>query len=64
MDFEFSKTSKKRLRTCHKDLQLIMECAIAFSKVDFGIAEGHRSIELQHLADSSHDDLLPETRWK
>lgn len=45
--FEFSKTSKSRLRTCHPDLKLIMECALAFSEIDFGIAEGHRSVERQ-----------------
>jgi len=43
----FSNTSKKRLATCHKDLQLIMNTAIQFSSIDFGIAEGHRSVELQ-----------------
>jgi len=44
---EFSHTSKERLATCHEDLQLIMITAIAISDVDFGIAEGHRSIEKQ-----------------
>jgi len=44
----FSNTSKKRLATCHKDLQLIMNTAIKYSDIDFGIAEGHRSVEKQH----------------
>ncbi len=45
---EFGKTSKRRLATCHKDLQLIMNTAIAISDIDFGIAEGNRSIERQY----------------
>ena len=43
----FSKTSNKRLSTCHQDLQLIFNEAINVSRVDFGVAEGHRSIEDQ-----------------
>ena len=45
---KFGSTSKKRLSTCHKDLQMIMNNAIIISNVDFGIAEGHRSIEKQN----------------
>ena len=45
--FKFGKTSKSRLQTCHKDIQLIMNEAIKITNVDFGIAEGHRSIEKQ-----------------
>lgn len=44
---QFGETSQARLKTCHNDLQLIMNEAIKYSNVDFGIAEGHRSIELQ-----------------
>lgn len=44
---KFSKTSEERLLTCHPDLQLILRKAIAISDIDFGIAEGHRSIEKQ-----------------
>lgn len=44
---QFGETSQARLTTCHNDLQLIMNEAIKYSNVDFGIAEGHRSIELQ-----------------
>ena len=43
----FGKVSKDRLSTCHKDLQLIMNLAIEISNIDFGISEGHRSIERQ-----------------
>ena len=46
---KFSGKSKERLETCHKDLQLIMTEAIQNSMVDFGIAEGHRSLERQKL---------------
>ncbi len=45
---KFSTTSKKRLATCHKNLQYIMMAAIKKSSVDFGIAEGHRSVERQN----------------
>ena len=45
--FRLGKTSKKRLETCHKDLQLIINEAIKITNVDFGVAEGHRSIEKQ-----------------
>lgn len=44
---KFGKVSTDRLATCHKDLQIIMLTAIALSDVDFGIAEGYRSLELQ-----------------
>lgn len=45
--FRFSKTSEDRLATCHIDLQQIMLKAIQVSDMDFGIAEGHRSVEKQ-----------------
>lgn len=40
-------TSTKRLATCHIDIQLIIREAISISRVDFGVAEGHRSLEDQ-----------------
>lgn len=45
--YSFSNTSKDRLSTCHEDLQKIFEVAISLSPVDFGISEGHRSLERQ-----------------
>jgi peptidoglycan L-alanyl-D-glutamate endopeptidase CwlK len=45
--FKLGKTSKERLSTCHSDIQLIMNEAIKITNVDFGIAEGHRSIKKQ-----------------
>lgn len=44
---KFGKSSEEKLSTCHQDLQLIMRKAISISDIDFGIAEGHRSIEVQ-----------------
>lgn len=44
---KFGNTSKTRLKTCHKDIQLIMNEAIKITNVDFGIAEGHRSLDKQ-----------------
>jgi len=51
---KFSNTSEKRLSTCHKDLQILMHRAIETSPVDFGIAEGHRSVERQQELFNSH----------
>lgn len=45
--FSFGAKSKAQLKTAHKDLQEIMNRAIRMSDVDFGIAEGHRTIEKQ-----------------
>lgn len=45
---KFSKTSVRRLSTCHDDLQLIMKTAISISDVDFGISEGYRDLVLQN----------------
>ena len=47
MSFKFGNTSEERLNTCHPDLIVIMNTAISISDVDFGIAEGYRSIEKQ-----------------
>lgn len=44
---KFGKTSLARLNTCHEDLIKIANLAIKMSRIDFGIAEGHRSIEKQ-----------------
>ena len=45
--YKFGRSSKSRLRTCHADLQTIMNEAIKISDIDFGIAEGHRNLEKQ-----------------
>ncbi len=45
---KFGERSIKNLRTCHEDLQKILTLAISRSKVDFGISEGHRSIDRQY----------------
>lgn len=44
MSFKLSNTSKRKLKTCHNDLQKIVVAAIAVSAIDFGVAEGHRSV--------------------
>lgn len=48
MGFKFGTRSLEQLETCHPDLQLILRTSISISPVDFGISEGHRSIERQH----------------
>ncbi len=47
MPFNFGNSSKAKLATCHEDLQKIMELTIARTRIDFGISEGHRSVERQ-----------------
>lgn len=47
--YSFSDTSIERLNTCHPDLIRIMNEAICASNIDFGIAEGYRSPERQHM---------------
>ncbi len=44
----FGDRSKKNLDTCHSDLQLIASEAIKVTTIDFGVSEGHRSIERQN----------------
>jgi peptidoglycan L-alanyl-D-glutamate endopeptidase CwlK len=44
---KFSTISQTRLNTCHEDIRLILSEALKVSRVDFGVAEGHRSIERQ-----------------
>ena len=44
---KFSEISQLRLKTCDPRLVQIMSLALQRSKVDFGIAEGHRTIERQ-----------------
>ena len=44
---KFGEKSLERLATCHPDLQMIMKTAILITDIDFGISEGHRSVERQ-----------------
>lgn len=45
--FKFGSKSLDQLATCEADLQLIALESIKVSTVDFGINEGHRSVERQ-----------------
>ncbi len=47
MGYKLGRNSKRKLETCHVDLQKIFTMAISISKVDFGISEGHRPIPRQ-----------------
>ncbi len=47
MGYKFGERSAANLATAHKDLQIVMTTAIKSSMVDFGISEGHRSLERQ-----------------
>ena len=44
---KFSETSKKRLATCDPYLVKVMNKAIELSPIDFGIAQGARTVEQQ-----------------
>lgn len=44
---KFGKRSLEKLNTCHEDLIKIMKVSIERSIIDFGITEGHRSLERQ-----------------
>jgi len=46
---KFGKNSLNKLSTCHVDLQKILSLAISRSLLDFGISEGHRSLERQKM---------------
>lgn len=43
------KSSNEKLNTCHQDIQMIVRKAIKLSVIDFGIAEGERSLEKQMI---------------
>lgn len=47
MSYSFGERSLKNLGSCHIDLQLVAREALKDSQIDFGISEGHRSIERQ-----------------
>ena len=47
MSHKFGSRSLEKLGTFHSDLQEIMHLALSKSKIDFGISEGHRSLERQ-----------------
>ncbi|MCY4418882.1 MAG: hypothetical protein OXB93_03435 [Cytophagales bacterium] len=49
MPFKFSSRSQQKLKTCHQDLQLIAHESLKRSDIDFGIVEGHRSLQRQQL---------------
>jgi len=44
---KFSSRSLDKLSSCHIDLQLIAKTSIDITPIDFGISEGHRSLEKQ-----------------
>jgi len=46
-NFKFGKRSEDCLATCHPDLVLIHTVGLATCRVDYGIIEGARTIELQ-----------------
>ena len=47
MNYQLSKTSKRRLATCDERLQEIINEAIKITPIDFGVACGHRTPEEQ-----------------
>lgn len=49
MPYSFGNGSSQKLNTCHQDLIKIHRLAISRSRIDYGISEGHRSLERQKL---------------
>ncbi len=47
MSYKFGERSIANLNTAHPDLQLIIKTALISSMVDFGVSEGHRTLERQ-----------------
>lgn len=47
MGFEFGSASRRRLLTCHIDIQKVMNLVLSRSCIDMGISEGHRTVEKQ-----------------
>jgi peptidoglycan L-alanyl-D-glutamate endopeptidase CwlK len=47
MGYELGQNSADKLKDCHIDLGRIVTFALQLSEIDFGIAEGHRSVERQ-----------------
>jgi peptidoglycan L-alanyl-D-glutamate endopeptidase CwlK len=43
----FGGKSSRKLYTCHKDIQKVLNLAILRTKIDFGISEGFRDINTQ-----------------
>lgn len=46
-NYKLSNTSKKRLSTCDEKIQKVIKEAIKTSPIDFGVSEGHRTLEKQ-----------------
>jgi peptidoglycan LD-endopeptidase CwlK len=44
---KFSKSSVSKLNTCHHDLQMVISLALKYSKHDFGVSEGLRTLNTQ-----------------
>jgi len=45
--YKFSNTSLERLNSCDINIQRVMDLAISRSDIDFGIAQGYRSVKEQ-----------------
>ena len=45
---KFGTRSAANLATAHEDLQKVMNLALSRSRIDFGVSEGHRSVERQN----------------
>jgi peptidoglycan L-alanyl-D-glutamate endopeptidase CwlK len=61
--FEFSERSIKEIQTVHKDGQLILHEALLWTPVDFGVSEGHRSVDRQFALWQQGRKLLGNGEW-
>ncbi len=53
MTYKFGNTSRKRLSTCHPDIQRVLERALELSPIDFTVVCGERNEEDQMKAFNS-----------
>lgn len=61
MSYRLGSTSVKRLSTCHGEIQAVIELAIKRSPIDFGVAQGSRTItEQQEYFNNGKSKINPK----
>lgn len=61
---KFGESSTKKLNTCHSDIQKVMKLAIKECPIDFGIAEGERTLIKQQEYYAAGKSRLDGVRQK
>lgn len=63
MPYEFSQRSEAQIETLHRDLRKVLREAILWTPVDFGVSEGHRSVERQFALWQQGRKQLEDGSW-